>query len=301
MMKNYDTDDTFLGRWIAGELSEEELVDFKKTETYKQFKLINEESQLLSGPEIDVEAALKNVKQNLASNVSKPKTIRLWQTISIAAILVISLGYFINSSKTISNGIGSTQTIVLEDGSKIDLNANSSISYKRFFWSKNKTVNLNGEAYFNISKGHGFKVETSKGTVRVLGTEFNIKDRTTFELKCYEGKVEFSQNNKTSTPKILTEGMQINIEDNRIEDLTFQEDFPNWKNGVSKFNEQPLALVLQELTHYYKINFNTQDIDTSRLFSGSFENNNLELALKSTLVPMGISYKIEDNICILSE
>lgn len=301
MMKNYDTDDTFLGRWIAGELSEEELIHFKKTDTYKQFNLINKESQLLNGPDIDVEAALQNVKQKLKSEPSKPKTISLWQTISIAAIIIISLGFFINSSKTYTNGIGDTQTIVLDDGSNINLNANSSISLKRFFWSSNKTVNLKGEAYFTITKGDDFKVETSQGTVAVLGTEFNIKDRTHFELKCYKGKVQFTQKSVESSAKTLTKGMQINIEEDHINSITFEEDIPSWRTGVSKFDEKPLYLVLEELTQYFDITFDNKNINTNRLFSGSFEHKNLDIALKSTLIPMGITYKLEQNTIILSE
>ena len=300
-MKNYETDETFLGRWIDGDLSEEELIQFKKTETYKQYQLINKESQLLSGPDIDVEAALQNVKQKLKSKPSKPKTIRLWQTISIAAMLIISLGVFMNSSKTYTNGIGDTQTIVLEDGSEVNLNANSSVSLKRFFWANNKTVNLTGEAYFTINKGDGFKVETSKGTVRVLGTEFNIKDRTYFELKCYEGKVEFTHKNKTSPANLLTKGMQINIEEETIKNITFKEDIPSWRKGMSKFDEKPLYLVLEEITQYFDVTFDSKNINTSRLFSGSFEHKNLDIALKSTLVPMGINYKLEQNTYILSE
>jgi transmembrane sensor len=301
MKKNYDTDDTFLGRWIAGELSEEELNDFKKTDTYKQFKLINEESQKLTGPDIDVEAALQSVKQKLKPKPPKSKTIHLWQTISIAAILIISLGLFMNSSKTFSTGVGEMESIVLEDGSEINLNANSSLSFKRFFWSNTKTVNLKGEAYFTVNKGDGFEVETSRGTVKVLGTKFNIKDRIIFELKCYEGKVEFSKKNEISTTKVLTKGMQINIEDNGIKDLTFNEVTPHWIKGFSKFNEQPLYLVLEELTQHFDISFDSKNIDANRLYSGSFDHKNLDMALKATLVPMGINYELVQNVYVLSE
>ncbi|WP_298901271.1 FecR family protein [uncultured Psychroserpens sp.] len=299
MMKNYDNDDTFLGRWIAGELSDEELIAFKKTETYKQFKLINRESQLLDGPDIDVEKALHDVKQKLKQN--KPKTIRLWQTITVAAMLIIALGVFFNSSKTYTNAIGETQTIVLEDGSKVHLNANSSLSLKRFFWSNNKTVNLDGEAYFIVTKNNDFKVKTSKGIVKVLGTKFNIKDRSYFELKCYEGKVKFSQLSDASSSKILTQGMQIIIDDNLVEDVLFKEESPLWRKGVSKFDEQPLHLVLEELTQYFDITFDAHNINKNRLFSGSFNHNDLDLALKATLIPMGINYKIEKQTIILSE
>lgn len=301
MMENYENDETFLGRWIAGELSEEELSDFKKTKAYKQFKLINEESKLVSGPEIEVEESLQRVIRKGKPKPTGIKTVRLWQTIGIAAMLVISIGFYLNSSKTYSNGIGSTQTVVLEDGSTVNLNANSSISLKRFFWSTNKSVKLKGEAYFSIKKGEGFKVETSKGLVKVLGTEFNIKDRTIFELQCYEGKVEFSQKNKTSSSEILTKGMQINIHNNQIKKVTFQEESPFWITGISKFNEQPLHLVLEEISHYFDISINTEKINVNRLFSGSFQHKDLELALKATLEPMGITYKLEQDTYMLSE
>ena len=301
MMKNYDNDDTFLGRWIAGELSDEELIAFKKTETYKQFKLINRESQLLDGPDIDVEKALRDVKQKLKQNKSKPKTIRLWQTITVAAMLIIALGVFFNSSKTYTNDIGENQVIVLEDGSKVHLNANSSLSLKRFFWSSDKTVNLNGEAYFIVTKNNDFKVKTSKGIVKVLGTKFNIKDRSYFELKCYEGKVEFSEFSDPSSSKILTRGMQVIVNDNQIKEARFKEESPLWEKGVSKFDEQPLHIVLEELTQYFDIAFDAQNINKNRLFSGSFNHNDLDLALKATLVPMGVNYKIEKRTIVLSE
>jgi len=193
MMKNYDTDDTFLGRWIAGELSEEERIAFEKTDVFKQFDFINKESQLLQGPNIDTEAALKKVKQQLETKPRKPKVVKLWQYMAVASIVIISAGFFINSSKTYTTAIGETQTITLIDGSVINLNANSSLSQKRYFWSKDKQVTLTGEAYFTITKGDGFRVETSKGTVEVLGTQFNIRDREDFNLKCYEGKVRLTQ------------------------------------------------------------------------------------------------------------
>ncbi|EDP71752.1 possible anti-sigma factor [Flavobacteriales bacterium ALC-1] len=303
MMKNYETDDTFLGRWIAGELSEEELVAFKETEAYKQFIIINNESQLLDGPDIDTEKALKTVKQRIGQKHLKPKTIKLWQAISVAAILIIAMNLLLNSSKTYTNGIGESQIIVLEDGSEINLNANSSLSLKRFFWSNDKTVNLEGEAYFTINKGDDFKVETAKGTIKVLGTEFNVKDRSYFEVKCFEGRVEFIPNNDSSSSRILTKGKQVIIKDTKIEDLIFKEEFPSWTKGISKFDEKPMYLVLEELTQYFDINFESTNININRLYSGSFNHIDLDLALKATLVPMGINYRKSktENTFILSE
>jgi ferric-dicitrate binding protein FerR (iron transport regulator) len=300
-MENYETDESFLGRWIAGELSEEERIAFEQTDVFKQFDIINREAQLLEGPTIDVEGALQKVKDQLKSPSKKGKLIKLWRNISIAAILILSTGIFLTSSKTYTTGIGESQTITLADGSVIDLNANSSISHKRFFWTSDKKVQLRGEAFFTVAKGDDFTVETSKGTVAVLGTQFNIIDRNDFELKCYEGKVKFIQKNTAKESYILTKGMQVSIVEDTVKEATFSEEVPAWKKGLSTFTEQPLSKVLAELSLYFKIRFEIKNADTSRLFSGSFYHSDLNNALKATLIPMGIKYIREGNKIILSE
>ncbi|PIA79366.1 hypothetical protein BFR04_00500 [Gaetbulibacter sp. 4G1] len=303
MVENYDTDDTFLARWLGGTLSEEERLSFEKTDVYKQLRIINRESQLLEGPIIDVDAALKIVKQKINTKKQKPKVIRLWYAVTAAAIIIVSLSMFLNASKTYTTGIGEKMSVTLEDGSVIDLNANSSLSHKRFFWTANKEVNFTGEGYFTITKSKGFSVNTSKGKVEVLGTVFNIKDRTHFELKCYEGKINFVSNKTSPDSYILTKGMQIKIEDKEIKEDTFVEQRPDWKTGVSKFVEQPLSKVLEELTHIYPITFQMNTIDANRIFTGSFKHNNLNDALQTTLTPMGVTYQkaSNGNVIILSE
>jgi ferric-dicitrate binding protein FerR (iron transport regulator) len=301
MMKNYDTDDTFLGRWIAGELSEEERIAFEKTDAFKHYSIINKEATLLEGPTIDTEAALHKVKTQIQHKATKPKkVINLWYRVAAAAILIISAGFFLNSSKTYTTAIGETETITLTDGSVVNLNTNSSLTHKRFFWNSNKEVTLSGEGYFTVTKGDGFKVKTSKGTVSVLGTEFNIKDRTHFEVKCYEGKVRLNTKNKAYT---LTKGMQVSIKNKTQQETVFTEQKPSWKSGVSTFKDTPLHSVLEELSLYFPVSFNAKNINTTRLFTGNFNHNNLETALKTTLLPMGISYtkSKKENSYILTE
>ncbi len=303
MMKNYDTDDTFLGRWLAGELSEEERIAFEKTGAYKQFDIINKEVQLLEGPNIDTEKALEVVRQKLQMTPQKRKVISLWKSIAVAAILIVSAGMFLNSSKTHTTTIGETQTITLADGSIINLNANSSLSYKRFFWKDNKAVNLTGEGYFTITKGKGFKVNTSKGSIAVLGTEFNIKDRTDFKVMCYKGKVSFTELGNNNESHTLTKGMQVNLTKGSIEKSIFEEDTPSWRQGISSFENQPLSKVLEELALYFPVEFEADAVNSARTFTGSFNHEDLDIALKSTLTPMGIAYEKSDakNVIILSE
>ncbi|MEP0265930.1 FecR family protein [Dokdonia sp.] len=305
MMKNYETDDTFLGRWIAGELSEEERIAFEKSESYKQFDLINKESQLLEAPSIDTNAALQKVKARLGKQEKKPKvvSIKRWYAIAATVIILVGLGIFLQSSKTYTTGIGEKMTVTLADGSTVDLNANSTLSHKRFFWDSNKEVSLIGEGYFTVTKGDSFKVHTSQGTIAVLGTQFTIKDRSIFEVKCYEGRIQFTDINDTFTSKILTKGMSISIVDDTLIEDSFEENAPIWKSGTSEFIDQPISVILEELMNYYPITFEYATIDATRLFTGTFTHNNLEKALQATLVPMGITYKKSalENTLILSD
>ena len=196
-----------------------------------------------------------------------------------------------NSSKSYSTGIGEKETIVLADGSMVDLNANSTLSHKRFFWLDNKEVILKGEGYFKITPGTGFKVQTSRGMVTVLGTEFNILDRSTFSLTCYEGKIEFVPSTRTLRPQILTQGMQIELLVGGYKTSSFETDTPEWKDGITTFVDQPFILVLEELMNQYPVQFEYDTIQTDRLFTGSFTHDNLDKALEATLAPMGITYK----------
>lgn len=293
MEQNYE-DDTFLGRWIEGDLSEEERVAFEKTDIHKQYMIINREAQLLEGPEIDTEAALLKVSQKIKSPEKVFRLKPYWFLAAAVVLLLISFGIF-NSSKTYSTQNGEQLIVNLEDGSSIQLSANTTLSHKRFFWSSNKEVNISGEAYFTITKGDDFKVQTSQGTIAVLGTEFNINDRKNlFEIKCYEGKVQFTVANKSDS-FILTKGKSVRLINQKIIPENFEETKPNWLTSTSVFKDQPFHKVIAELSLYYDVSFNTDAINTDRIYSGSFTHTDLKTALETTLTPMGITYKISEN------
>ncbi|KAB1158523.1 FecR family protein [Tenacibaculum aiptasiae] len=299
-MKKYETDKSFLARWAANELSEDELAEFMQTDAYKDFNRINEFAQQFKGPKIDKEAALLSTKAKMKRGKVKTLNKSFWFSVAASIAILISGYFLINSTKNYVTGIGEQLAIVLPDGSEVQLNANSSLKYKRFFWTNNRQLNLKGEAYFEVEKGSDFKVITNYGNVTVLGTKFNVKSRThVFELNCYEGKVRFHQKD-SENQKILTANDKIIIEKEVISELKTQFNKPNWMEGISLFKDRPLQDVLNELSSMYKISFKTDKIDTTQRFSGSFTHNNLENALKTTLTPMGIVYTLSEDKTIVS-
>ncbi len=299
-MEKYESDKTFLARWATGELSEEELSEFKNSEAYKGFNRINRVAQNFKPPPIDKRQALIKTKEQITFGSKRKTTNTTWLAIAASVIIILGVFGLFTSTKSYTTAYGEQLAITLPDGSKIKLNADSEIKHKRFFWTNNRDVNLKGEAYFEVEKGGDFVVKTSQGEISVLGTKFNIKTRgEAFEVNCFEGAVRFDKLNSEEY-HILKENDKISLTSGEVTNEKTEEEQPNWMNGISVFKERPLQEVLDEIHIQYNVIFQNEDIiDLSRLFTGSFLHNDLEKALKSTLTPMGISYTLSEDKTIV--
>ncbi len=305
-MEDKYANEDFLARWIADDLSEEELSGFKTSDVYKEIMAIDDAAKSLSVTEIDVEKALSLVTSKNQKKLQKENKVRrLWVFSAAAAcIAILFLGYtYFYGTRTYATGIGEKETVLLADGSIIELNANSTVSFKRFNWEEDRAVDFDGEAFFDIKSGKGFTVNTNKGTVSVLGTQFNINNRKDLKVQCYEGSIAFNPMDENLSGVELTKGMEIQLVNGEIHQKEISQSTPDWRNGFSTFSEQPLSAVLDELKLQYPVEFRWNSIDVNRKFTGNFTHNNLENALKTTMEPMGIKYHVsaDKRIVTLSE
>ncbi len=303
MEKQY-SDDTFLARWISGELTPKELSEFKKSKDYKNFKRINEGSQNLSVPAYNKNTAFSNLQTDLNKKNKTVKLIPNW-AYSAAAILVVALGifFFLNHRTShFKTGIGEQLVVTLPDNSKVNLNANSSISFKEKGWSENRILEFSGEAFFDVEKGSSFKVNSKQGIVEVLGTEFNVISRNNFfEIKCYEGKVKVTGSGNSDLA-LLTLGKAFRRYKNKNKNWTFIEKTPTWIQGESSFKDLPLHEVIKALENQYKVKFDSSHINLERRFTGSFTHKNLKLALQTVFNTMDIIYtRSKNNTIILKD
>ena len=297
-MEKHYLNDTFLARWVSGDLSKEELEAFKKSKDYKDFKKINEGSLKLKTPAYNKEAALSKLREQLDSNKLGKKVVRLipnW-AYATAAVLVIALGIFnfIQPKSNFQTSFGEQLAITLPDDSKVRLNANSRLEFNKKTWKDSREVLLNGEAFFDVEKGVSFKVQTSVGTVEVLGTEFNVIARQNyFEVQCHEGRVLVKSN--TNEEAILTQGKAFRIINLEKEEWVFTETKPTWTQGETTFKNTPLVQVIKALENQFKVTFNVSKIDTTQKFTGGFPHGNLKVALRLVFTSMEISYTIKDE------
>ncbi len=289
-MKKFN-DDTFLARWLNGELTEDERVAFESSDDYSIYQQIIAGTELYKTPDnFDAEAMLAKVK----GKEQKSGRILLFRI--AAAIALIMMSYFAFDYFSLvryHTEIGEKKSIGLPDGTEVTLNAVSTLSYARWGWSNDRSVSLNGEAYFEVEKGSTFKVETKEGIVKVLGTKFNVKNSPgLLEVFCFEGRVQVQTKNQD---KLLTATRGLRDLNGDITDLQSNGVIPEWINNTSSFRNVPVAYVFEDLEKQYGLEFRGA-VPQDRQFTGTFPHDDLELALNIVLGTLRIDYQIKNNV-----
>lgn len=294
-MENKD----IISKWLNDELSARELATFKNTSDYEAYKDIVENASKFQRPEFDEEQGLIALKERLTAKNEKPvRKLNFTSYYKIAAMLVVVLGsgifFWLNRPEVITTGYSEMAMLELPDESMVKLNADSKIKYKPTKWEKQRKLQLDGEAYFQVEKGKKFTVETKQGEVSVLGTKFNVKDRESyFEVYCYEGAVKVNVANREI---ILRKGNSIKVIDGEVMNLnSFNSQAPGWTFQESDFEAVPLKFVIADLERQFDLDIETHKVDLDQLFTGSFSHTNKEIALKAISVPLQLNYKIESD------
>lgn len=297
--KNNEID---LAKWLSGELTPEEKLAFEQSKDYKAYAKIVNAMEKLKDPAYDEDVVLSRIKGEIASQ-PKVRKLNLRYVYGVAASLVLFFGlYFFmnNSTNSFQTDFGQQIALILPDGSEVTLNSKSTLHYDKGNFNNNRTLQLDGEAYFKVTKGSPFKVVTEEGIVEVLGTQFNVDtNENFFEIKCYSGKVKVTNNQKVE--RILTKGNASRTYNDALTDWNFDPAKTFWIAGESTFKETPFLQVIDALEDQYQINIENSEIFKNERFTGHFLNNNLDLALKTVFEAMNIEYEQKDTNVKLSK
>lgn len=209
-----------------------------------------------------------------------------------------------NLFNTLSTPTGGQYNIVLADGTKVYLNAVSSIKYPTQFNGDQRIVELDGEAYFEVAKNKNkpFIVKSGDQDIEVLGTHFNVHaydNESVVKTTLLEGSVAVSYKNQKA---ILKPGQQSNVSDKFTKITVKQVDTEAaiaWKNGRFKFDNADLKTVMRQLERWYGIKVEYRgDVPDVRFNGGTFMNKNLSEVLK-VLELSNIKFKVEGKTIIV--
>ncbi|HEX8563053.1 MAG TPA: FecR domain-containing protein [Flavobacterium sp.] len=270
-----------LAKWLAGEMSDSELQQFKTSPEYETYQKIATYTTQFAMPDFDEK---QQYQQLLVRNDPKKRFRPLYSTLlKVAAILVIAAGIFTFvkplSTKTELADNGTKNAFTLPDKSIVTLNSGSRLSYPNWDWSNNRAVQLEGEAYFEVARGKRFDVNTAVGKVSVLGTKFNVRNRASrFEVACFEGRVRVVYAGKTL---ILTKGEAFAAAEGKIIPVIGQAgDAPLWLKDQIRFYSASLDEIIFEMERQYAIDIVTGTSLSDKRFTGIVPAKNLDTAIQ---------------------
>lgn len=246
------------------------------------------------------EAVWSEMMSQIDEQPQETKVIQMnWFRYAAAAVVVLLLSTtaflrFYTESVSVPAGLHSS--VLLPDGSTVELNAATELSFHPFWWQFDRSVKMEGEAFFDVKKGSSFSVMSKNGTTTVLGTSFNINSREDgYIVFCKTGKV--SVQHETSKVVITpNESAQLktNGELEKRSDANGSE-FIGWVDNQFIFNAKPLREVTREIELQYDIELNIVGNDVADWkFTGAFNRSD---DVKETLevISNSMGLKFEQN------
>ena len=200
---------------------------------------------------------------------------------------------------TIETPRGGQYQINLPDGSRIWLNAASSLRYPVVFSDNERKVELKGEAYFEIAKNMAspFRVVSNNQIVEVLGTHFNINsypEEGSVKTTLLEGSVKIQSGNKSA---ILRPGQQSQVGNSIIVTQADIYETVAWKNGKTQFSNADIKTIMRMLSRWYdvEVQYQSEMIETG--FGGSVSRSkNISEILKLLELTGDVHFKIEGRM-----
>lgn len=207
---------------------------------------------------------------------------------------------------TVSTPKGRQWQLTLNDGTKVWLNAASSIHYPINFTGKQRIIEITGEAYLEVSPNASapFIVKTPTQEIQVLGTHFNINayaDEPILRTTLLEGSIKVSTAGKTI---LLHPGEQVASNTATDDLVTTKPDVANviaWINGRFKFDHSDIKTVMRQIARWYDVEVEYRgSLPDYQFAGGTFRNNNLSEVLQ-VLELSGLHFKLENHKIIVMQ
>ncbi|OQP59589.1 hypothetical protein A3860_36990 [Niastella vici] len=195
---------------------------------------------------------------------------------------------------------GGRYRLILSDGTKVWLNAASSLRFPTNFTGSQRTVAASGEVYFEVAHNNTpFIVKNGSAEIKVLGTHFNINaypEEREMKITLFQGKITVS-NHATADSILLTPGEQAKVTTatGRITVLPNADTTSAmaWKNNLFYFNKAGIKTIMQQIGRWYDIDISYEGAVPARTFSGKISRNTNASTVLKILEQSNIHFRIE--------
>ncbi|OAQ42370.1 hypothetical protein A5893_04470 [Pedobacter psychrophilus] len=330
--EDFASDESFINYFLKKDNDDFEFWEnWKIHHPHKLDEIYNAEQLLgllfLSLPESEVESEFNRFENYLSQsngfnkiNSAGTAKNRLNIMVSICCGLLIFMGCLIyltstNAAKfrnqqivTRHNPFGQRSIFQLNDGTKVTLNANSTLKFPEQFGEENRNVELEGEAFFEVTKDKSkpFNVKSENLTTTVLGTKFNINThdiKETIKISLVEGKVKVTDNN-SKVAITLNPAQSISYQKNNhlITKASFNtKEIISWKDGILSFKNASFDEVSQKIYTTFGIRLIDPDGKLNWDYTGEFNNSDYLSIIKSICYAKKLKYKIVNDTIIIKK
>jgi len=263
--------------------AEEKLIEVFRRENTEEYhtlmKLWNSEGIIVY--DFDDKKAWKSITNQANKTPARTKTSKRLKYAVIVLGLIL-LAFFgkkylqpneVAPQMIVQLGSENQEAIKLADGSIVHLNKNAKLTYPKVFTGKNRTVRLDGEAYFDIARDETrrFTVSTHHSEVKVLGTSFNINTtENNTQVAVTSGKVEVAARHSEESA-VLIKNQAAFVSEKEFDSYNLEDqNFLAWKTGNFSFDDEPISNVITSLNSYYENKITLLKKDSDCLLTANF-------------------------------
>lgn len=202
---------------------------------------------------------------------------------------------------------GQRAELTLSDNTKVWLNAQSKLTFPTNFGKGTRQVELDGEAYFDVSRSEKqtFVVKTGKMDIEVLGTEFNVidyKSHNLSEVSLLKGSIRMKTKD---SPQYYTLKVNENVTvtDHHIQISSIDDyDYFKWKEGLLCFNNETVESIIRKLQLFFDVNIDVQRQELLKYrYSGKFRTKDgVEQVLKVLQLEHKFSYTKDNELNLIT-
>ena len=204
---------------------------------------------------------------------------------------------------TLNNPRGSRViSLMLADGSKVWLNAASSLTYPTAFVGNERKVEVTGEAYFEVAHNPDkpFIVSKAGTSIKVLGTHFNVNaydDESSLDVTLLKGSVSVMDNHSMH-PEVIKPGTQAQVKKNgniQLDNSVDLNEVMAWKNGLFSFKGSDIQSIMRQVTRWYDVDVIYKEPIKEKFYAEVSKSTNVSTLLEMLQATKAVRFKIEGN------
>jgi|WetSurMetagenome_2_1015567.scaffolds.fasta_scaffold42798_3 transmembrane sensor len=207
-------------------------------------------------------------------------------------------------SNTLTTPRGNKFMLVLSDGTRVFMNAGSTLQYPEIFNGPERIVKLTGEAYFEVAhnKKSPFKVQVGDQIVEDIGTSFNIsayEDESFISVTLVEGSVKIEKN---KNQVVISPGQNaLTSESNNaisVKSADLESDLA-WRSDLFHFENVQLSEVLKQIARWYNLEIEYKGSIPTKTINGEIYRNVNGAQILTILKNLGVNFKLDGNKLII--